>query len=328
MIQLALVGLGRFGSRYLETINTLPDVSLKYIVTPHPEEKEGYKGKFTFLKHYTELFRYTDIDGVIIATPSSTHAEIALACVKKGLNILVEKPMTTSLKDAESLLTAQRKHNGVVMVGHLYLYHPAFLKMSSMLHQVGKIRVILSAGGNWGPIRDDVSVLWDWSPHDVAMTLSLIKQMPQTVQAKGVSILHQMQKQKYDMIHLYLTFPENIEVQIENSWISPQKKRELTIIGTKGSIIFNDLTENKLVFYPGRGVSMYSTPRESSSNEVSIEYEHTMPLENQLREFIRCIKEKRQPVSDSMFGLQVIKILTLAERSSLSGGEKMRVADV
>ena len=160
MIRLALIGLGRWGTNIKNTLEAIGGVEVVTFekdaspLTPVVAKKKG-------------------IQAVIVATPGSTHAEVALPFVKEGLPVFIEKPMTTSLKDALKLQEAAQQSGSNVFVGHLHMYNPAYLAAKELVPHVGDTRYAMFEGMNWGPFREDMSAWWDWAPHDISLALDL-----------------------------------------------------------------------------------------------------------------------------------------------------------
>lgn len=288
MIELALVGTGKWGQNYIKTIKQLPRVELKYI----------------FSRDYRELFGHKDIDGIIIASPARTHFQIAKECIKRNYNILVEKPMTTSLNDALELKALTKKSTSIVFIGHIYLYNPAFQKAKELTKTLGEIQYLELEGCDFGPIRKDLSALWDWGPHDISMSMEIMG-TPISVSAWG--------KQR-DMFFLCLRFKNDVCAFIKIGWLSPIKKRRMTIVGAKSSLVFDDTERQKIAIYQN-GVSIDSYPQ----------YRSEKPLLVQITEFIKCIQNKRQPKTDIENGLNVVRILHYIEKSLRQNGKEIKI---
>lgn len=291
MITLALIGIGRWGKNYISTINNLSSCKL-------PE-------KFIKTSNYKELFAFDNIDGVIIATPSSTHFKIAKEFLGRGFNVLIEKPMTTSYRDALELFKIARKYKNIVMVGHIYLYNPAFLLVKKLIKSIGKIKYISTEGMNYGPIRTDVSALWDWGPHDISMAISLLGSLPQEVSAEG-----------YDMCNLKLKFPNDIFVFVNIGWLSPVKKRNMTIVGEKGTIIFDDTIEKK--------IAVIRNLKTKEANYPS--FPKGSPLTFEISNFVEQIQNKGKVNKSSLkMGLDVVKVLEACEKSIKLNGKIIKI---
>lgn len=302
-VKLALIGTGTWGQNYLRTISQISKALLpsRYIKT----------------HDYSDLFDQKDIDGVIIATPPQTHYKIAKDFLERDFNVFIEKPLTTNYQDALRLKEIVDRENGriVAMVGHIYLYHPAFVAMQKFVKAIGKIHYIASQGMDYGPIRQDVSALWDWAPHDIAMCLSLLGKTPVSVSAWAINVLRP-KRVLYDMCSLRLQFADNIQAFIDIGWLSTVKKRNMIVVGQKGALLFDDVAKRKL------------THIESLGEENKISYPPCLPsspLTLEVLEFIACIETGRKPKTDLNEGVLTIKIIEAAEKSIQRNGEAVVV---
>lgn len=276
MVNLALIGTGRWGQNYIKTIGLLKNCQLprKY------QKNESYK----------ELFQYKDIDGIIIATPALTHFKIARDCLQKGYNLLIEKPLTTSYKEAQKLWKIYKRQRVTVLVGHLQLYDPAYLEMKQILKKVGKIRH-LTYQGLQSPVRTDTTVLWDWGPHPISLFLDLIGKEPLSVSAK---------KGPGDTAHIDLKFPNRISAEIDIGWTAPERKRYLSIEGTSGLLVLDNSSETK---------RLYFVDTKTSRKQLLDFPTRHLPLELEISEFVRCIKSGKEPKTSLRQGVQVVKII-------------------
>lgn len=304
--RLALIGNGRWGGIIKKTLASLPDAELSYEVT----------------HEWKELLEKNDIDGVIVATPPATHLEIALPFIQKGITVFIEKPMTLSVSDAETLLEASTTAGVPVLVGHIHLYSPAFLTLKKLLKKSGPVRLIVSEGTNNGPYRSDYSALWDWAPHDISMMLSVMGEMPVTVRAWATATTRP-HTTLWDSSQIELTFPSGTRGYSTNSWLSPIKKKNLTVICEDNTLVYDDvLPEKKLTFYEGMGPLIQGDKVIREEPTISYpEYDTTLPLTAELEAFISMVRTKESPVSDVLLGLQVVTILEKAEESIASGGQ-------
>lgn len=311
MITLALIGVGRWGKNYLQTVKQLPNVTIKYLCSKNLSHLSQRPDSYVKLTNYKELLKYDDIDGVIIATNAATHFEILSFLLKNNFNVLVEKPFVTSSQQAAEIKKKYQKQNAFCMVGHIYLYNPAFVKLLELLPSIGQIQYIQMDGYNFGPIRNDVSALWDWSPHDIAMSLAIMQEKPITVSAWGINVLKR-NKHLYDMVFIRLEFSNNVYSFIRNGWLSPIKERKTMVVGTKKSIIFDDTQEKKL------------TTIEDGRSLIQ-NYPHGTPLRHELHVFIENIMSKRKNKKYIQEGIDVIKILECAEQSITLNGQAVKI---
>ena len=307
MVTLALIGAGRWGTNIRRTLEHLPGCQLKYVET----------------RQWKRLLTVRDLDGVLVATPGSTHAEIALPFIRRRIPTFIEKPLTTSLRDALRLQTAAKKFGALVFVGHVHLYSPAYWKAKDLARRAGRIRLITAEGMNNGPYRDDMSALWDWAPHDLAMALDLVGKPPSTVQATGFSMLRPRTK-LYDVATLRLEFPGSTQFLGTYNWMAPEKRKRLVIHGTRHTVIYDDVADRKVTLLNDFGPTVRG--QTVQRHEPKIEhpsYRLIAPLTEELRAFVRCIRTKKRPLSDLAQGVDVVRILDAAERSIDRGGIAM-----
>lgn len=301
MINLAIIGAGRFGANYIRTINSMKGVRLTHICVKHRKKHADLAHKYKLLTDYRKLLDIQEIDGVIIATPASTHAEIARNFIEKKMPLFIEKPFTTSLKDAQSLYSYWKNKKGIVFIGHIYLYNPAFVAITENIKEIGGIEHIDAQAGNWGPVREDTTILWDWMVHDVVMVNQLLRKSPISAQAFSDKL------PKYDFLSLKLLYPQNTSVLLSSSWKYPQKVRRTTILGTRGAFIFDDISSKKITFLKKKSAQLIE--------QQTLEYSDASPLSEQIAAFINCIRTKKNPISDIKQGLHVVRVLDAAERS-------------
>lgn len=311
-LTLALIGAGRWGTNIRRTMERLPNCHLKYV------ETEAWR----------RLLRVDDIDGTLIATPASTHARIALPFITRGIPTFIEKPMTTSVRDALRLQRAARTSGALVFVGHVHLYNPAYETAKRYAQRAGQIRYIYAEGMNNGPFRDDISCLWDWAPHDLALALDLLRREPKTVQAWGVSLLHP-RKRIHDVALLHLLFPDGVEFFGTYSWLAPEKRKRFTVVGTRYTIVLDDVAKHKVTVYQDLGPQIRGRTVRPRKPMIRHQPYRTEPaLERELAAFLHMIRVGSPPPSDLAQGIATIRILEAAERSLANGGTAVPYAAV
>lgn len=277
-MQIGLIGHGRWGTNIEKTLRSFDDVEL-FVIEKGAAVPEG-------------------LDGICIATPSATHFEIALPHIEKGIATFIEKPMTTSVADAERLQAAALKSGALVHVGHIHLCNPAFQKLLEILPQIGRIKSILCEGMNDNP-RSDSSVLSDWLPHDLSMVLQIFGTEPESVEAcalGGTLATSAIAKYQFGPATLLSVM----------SWQSPAKRKLMTIGGEKGSIVFDDTAEKKLTLTVGEDISFP-------------DYSKDMPLTLELRAFVEAIAQKSRDMQSLEAGVTIVKLIAAAEEAARSG---------
>ncbi len=267
--------------------------------------------------NYQQLLGNKEVKGVVIATPAALHYSMAKEALGAGKDVFVEKPFTTSSKDAEELIRFFTEQGRILMVGHLLLYHPAvqILKRYIQSGELGEIYYLYSTRVNLGQIRRDENALWRLVPHDIAMFIYLLEKSPIIVSAQGSSYL---QPDFVDVAFVTLRFG-TVLAHVHASWLDPHKIRQLTVVGSKKMAVFDDMeTKHKLRIYDKGVVS--NTLLTRAGQVVFPQVPLAEPLLLECQEFIECMRERRRPLSDARLGLQVVEALEAAQQSM--GNEK------
>lgn len=219
-IRLGLIGLGAWGRRYVSTIAALKDIVLARTAT----------------RQWRELIAAGDVDGVIVATPPGSHAEMATAAIEAKLPVLIEKPLTQNAAEARELLKLAQKESALVMVEHTYLFHPAYAELKKRAGTLGAIRSIRSIGGNLGPFREATPPLWDYGPHDLSLCLDLIGQAPQSAKATKLESSPEGENWRLD-----LAFKKGVTAEIVLGNIFKARQRRFEAVFEKGALFFDDV---------------------------------------------------------------------------------------
>jgi len=247
VIRLGLIGAGRWGRNYIRTIAALDGVRLTRLASRNPANRELVGPECTISADWRHVVESGDLEGIIIATPPSLHAEMTIAAVAAGIPVLVEKPLTLGLAEAVSLREQVRTRKGWVMVDHTHLFHPAFEELKRQVPALGMIHEIEAEAGNQGPYREDVPVLWDWGPHDVAMCLDLLGEPPREARGmreeranRGTAVT--------ETIRLELEFSSGARARIRISNMM-EKTRRFSVRCEAGVLVYDDIARNKLMLH-------------------------------------------------------------------------------
>lgn len=300
-MRLGLVGAGRWGKRYIATIAQLQDVHLAHLVSSNPESAALVPGGCRLSPDWRAATADPTLDGIILATPPSTHTEMALAAIANGTPVLIEKPMTLSVEEANSLVDQSNRAGVLVMVGHTHLYGAAFRELKSRSAALGELIQIRSSGGSWGPFRSDTPVLWDWGPHDVAMCLELFSAMPARVESKRVAF-EKTSAGTGEAIEITLYFEPGGQAQVRLSNLEQRKQRYLEAKFSGGVLIYDDLASKKLVFRSHQDVMEQEIPLDGS-----------LPLANEVREFCRLIGSRARADHSLDLGFKVVQVLAACQ---------------
>ena len=330
MIRIGVIGAGHWGPNYVRNFREIDGASAVAAADPRPEALAGLATRFPDLQlfaDYRELLADDEIDAVVVATPAASHHEIGLACLQAGKHMLIEKPLANSAAAALELAQHPLADGQIFMVGHIFRFHPGINKIRELMYEgtLGTTRYIHCVRTNLGPVRKDVSAIWDLAPHDVSIALHLFNSMPVRVSA---TMGYYLLDSPGDVAFITLTFPGGELVNIHVSWVDPQKRREVNVIGTNALVRFDDMNVGETVRIVERSlreVPSYATFGEfqlvTHAGESIIPYiAPKEPLKEQCLEFLKSIRSKQQPLSDVRDGYRICAILEAAEASAKQDG--------
>ena len=267
------------------------------------------------------MLRDDQIQGVALATPAETHAELAIQAMQAGKDVFVEKPMALTLEDAEKMKKVARETDRILMVGHLREYHPAVLKLREMIDsgELGKINYIYSNRLNFGKVRTEENALWSFAPHDVAVILRLMGHAPVEVSSCGGSYLT---NGIADTTMSNLRFSDASRAHIFVSWLHPFKEQRLVVVGDKKMAIFNDVAPfgEKLQLYPQNVEFEGAMPLLKKEDAEFVEHADTEPLREECAHFLECIQSRKQPLTNAQSGIDVLNVLHACQQSIEQNG--------
>ncbi|MEK6935101.1 MAG: Gfo/Idh/MocA family oxidoreductase [Nanoarchaeota archaeon] len=338
-MKLAIIGCGYWGRNYVRVLSELEDSNLLYVCDKDEsklsEVSRIFKVRTTIDPN--EIFKDNEVQAVIIATDTSTHFELAKQCLNHEKHVLVEKPLTHSLKTSEELVNLAKEKNKSLMVGHTFLYNNAIKKLKGYIDtkEVGDVLYLTARRNNLGPIRTDVSALHDLATHDISVFLYLLNSLPKYVIANGGSFI-QKEKDIEDFVNIFLEFENGVKATIEASWLSPKKVREITLVGSQKMIIFDDIAQDKItifskgaeaaktVDYTGLEYKDYSI-RLMEGDILLPNLKIPEPLKEQVLHFIKSIKNNSEPITNGQNAIDVLKVLEATQKSLKNNGEKVEI---
>ena len=310
-IKIALIGCGQWGKNIAR--NLLEMKALMCVYDPESNQAKDFTLKNNLPDFsLNEIYLNKNIDGVVIATSAHTHKDIALEAIKNNKDVLIEKPFCLSLSDAKSISNLALEKNKILMVGHLLNYHNAFIKMKDLINEgkIGSIKNIRANRLALGAVRSNESVLYDLAAHDISMILSITKNLPNNLQVQSI---HHNSNLGPDAISVRLSFNDGTTALINCDWMCPYKEHRFSVIGTNGSLIFDDTKEwyNKLTFNPSvinqdNSIDFY--PLEN------IYVDENEPLKNELQEFINSIQTRQNPLTDHKEALKVQTVMEMIDK--------------
>jgi len=251
----------------------------------------------------------TDISAVCIATPAHTHHAIAKLALEAAKDVLVEKPMVLSSGEAEDLVRIATKGNRILMVGHLLLYQPAirFIKQTLNSGLIGEVYSFHQDRLNLGRARNKENALWSFGVHDVAVLLYLADSGVKDVQFFGHCGL---QRHIEDDTFLHLSFSNGSVAHVHSSWLWPEVRRQLTIVGSSGMLVYDELKQT--VVHVKKSIDQQLKNVDDGAETI---YEGSgEPLKLELEHFMDCVETRRTPISDGASGVEVVRVLEMASR--------------
>jgi predicted dehydrogenase len=331
-MKLGLIGYGYWGPNLLRNFAETPGVSVARCVDQRPERCELVRRRYPGVQvssRAADIFEDAAITAVVIATPVSTHYPLAKQALEAGKHVLVEKPLTRTVAEAEELVELARKKGRVLMVDHVFVYSPPVVKMKEIVDsgRLGKLFFVDSVRINLGLFQHDVNVVWDLAPHDLSIVDYLLNRSPRSVSAFGsVHAGNELE----DVAYLTLDFGDGLIASIHVNWLSPVKIRHMMVCGSEQSLLYNDLDASERVKVYNRGINVTSDEARRQllisyrsgdvwSPQISMEE----PLSRMARHFAACVKDGQTPITDGQAGLRVVRILNAAQQSIKAQGGRI-----
>lgn len=316
---MAVVGAGYWGPNLARNIVLDPDARLRWVCDLSPRRADLVAGTFTGVSATTslgEVLADDAIDVVVIATPLSTHAPLALACLRAGKHVLVEKPLAGSVNEVEEIIAVAAEEKRMVMCDHTYCYAPAVDLITRLVSDgtLGAIEFVTSVRGNPGPVQADIDVIWDLAPHDLSI-LDVVLPPEFAVRTVAASATDLTDTGRPSAANLVLGLGEEAVGHVNLDWLSSGKIRRMIIGGSHRLLVWDDLRADQRVFLHGPGGGEVTSPV----------LDDREPLGSVIREMVASIREGREPLTDGQAGLRVSQALEAASASVALGGVPMPV---
>ncbi len=319
--RIGVIGTGYWGKNLVRNFHALGALrvicdSAKPVADTLAEAHDGVE----VAERPDQIFNDPEVQGVAIATPAATHAELVHAALEAGKDVFVEKPLCLSERIGKGLIELAGKKGRVLMVGHLLWYHAVVLKLRELLAvgELGGVRYIYSNRLNMGKLRREENVLWSFAPHDVSVILGLLGDEPESVQANGGNYLH---KKIADTTISLLEFSSGVKAHIFVSWLHPFKEQKLVVVGDRKMAVFDDTApwQDKLQLYPHSVQWNGSVPVARKADAELVEVRQTEPLLAECEHFLECMDTRAKPRTDGEEGLRVLRVLNACQRALESG---------
>jgi predicted dehydrogenase len=323
LIRFGVIGYGYWGPNVVRNVSGLEHGQLMAICDQNPSALTRAGKLYPGVKltaDAKEILTSPDIDAVAVVTPVWTHFDLAKAALENGKHVFVEKPFTSSSRQAEELIELAAKKNLQIMVDHTFLFTGAVKKIRELVDNrtLGNLYYFDSTRVNLGLFQHDVSVVWDLAPHDLSIMDHILREQPQAVVATGAKHVNDLA----DMAFITVYFPNNLIAHINVNWLSPVKVRMVLIGGKDKMLVWNDVEPDEKIKIYDKGVDItngqgvYELLVSYRSGDVwSPKVEQTEALKVELAYFIDCISKNQAPMNDGAAGLRVVRLLEAAEQS-------------
>ncbi len=335
MIQIGVIGCGQWGPNHIRNFTNLEDSRVAACsdldsvrLTAMSKLVKGIETT----RNYRDILHNPRIDAVVISTPAALHYKIAKESLLAGKDVLCEKPLCTKVSDAIKLTELAKKLKRVLMVGHVFVFNPGIRKLKELIQKkkCGRVYYLHSERTNLGPFRRDVNAVWDLACHDVYIFNYLLNSFPIEVTARGGKYL---QSKIEDVAFISMTYPSGVLVNIHVSWLDPKKIRQITVVGNKSMITWDDLDNvGPIKIYDSQVVHKYYYETFGEFALLAREGDITIPkialqepLKIQDSHFLECVQKRKQPAADGVAGIQTVKVLTAIQKSLAKRGNPVRV---
>ena len=322
-VTVGVVGLGYWGPNLVRNLHELEIADVSWVCDRRPELLDGMQRRYPAIASttsYEDLLRDDSLEAIAIATPVSSHFELAAAALDAGKHVFVEKPFTSNSAQAELLIDMAARKNLKIMVDHTFLFSGAVRKIRELVDNgtLGPLYYFDSTRVNLGFFQHDVSVLWDLAPHDVSIMDYIIREKPEALVATGGHHLNGLA----DMAFITVYFPGSTVAHINVNWLSPVKVRTTLIGGRDKMLVWNDLEPDEKIKVYDKGVNITSGEgvydllvSYRSGDTWAPKVDPTEALKRELEYFLDCILKNQAPSNDGHAGLRVVRLLEAADRS-------------
>ena len=319
MTKVGLVGLGYWGPNLARNFADLAELS--WVCDASPDALERFRTRYPGTRtttDYDEMLADPELDAVVVATPASTHYELAKRALEAGKHVFVEKPPATTAVEAEDLLATAEANGLVLMPGHLLLYHPGVAALKRLVDtgELGEVLYLYSNRQNLGKIRADENALSSLGVHDLSVILYLLDEEPSEGWARGNSYLTPGIE---DVVFCYLRFPSGKVAHMHLSWLDPQKMRRITVVGKEKMVVFDDMElERKVTIFekgPWQPTEQYGEWQTRTGDIYSPKIPTDEPLRLECRHFLSLIAGEGDPLKAARDGLAVVRVLEQLQAS-------------
>jgi predicted dehydrogenase len=331
-MNIGVIGCGYWGPNMVRNFNSLEGIRVLGVSDLRDERlaliSRLYPNVKIVSRDCNDILHNNEIDAVVIATPVSTHFSLGMEALENGKHLLMEKPMTATAKQAETLIETAERKKLTLMVDHTFIYTGAVRKIKEIIDSgdLGELYYFDSVRVNLGLFQSDVNVIWDLAPHDVSIMDYLLDREPRTVAATGIA---HFDTDIENLAYISVGYDGNLMGHIHVNWLAPVKVRKTLICGSQKMIVYDDVEPSEKVKVYNKGIE-YVKKREEAY-DILVQYrtgdmlapriELVEALSLVAREFMSSVSENRKPLTDGQAGYRVVRILETANNSLRQGGK-------
>ena len=334
MVRVGLIGYGYWGPNLLRNFAELPGSQVAAVCDLSSERLELVRRRYPAVRtttNWLDLIGDPSIDAIAVATPVSTHFELASEALRAGKHVLVEKPITANSEQALGLMEEAARHKRVLMVDHTFVYTGAVRKIRELVAEgkVGEIYYYDSVRVNLGLFQHDVDVIWDLAVHDLAIMIYVLGCMPCAIAATG---MNHFQGGKENIAYITAFFEGMLIAHINVNWLAPVKIRRTLVGGSRKMIVYDDLEPSEKVKVYDKGITLNGNPQKNGEKVYQMlvgyrtgdmwapQLDMKEALGIELSQFVNCIEQSKTPITDGHAGLRVVRILEAATQSLAERG--------
>ncbi len=336
MTKVALTGAGYWGPNLARVLNQSPTCDFVAVCDSSPKNLEKITRQYPSVRAYSDFadLLMSDVDAIVIATPISTHYELAKRALMAGKHVFVEKPLAHSAVLARELVQIASCQKKTLFTGHTFIYSPPVIKIKELIDSghLGDLFYISLSRLNLGLYQKDVDVVWDLAVHDISILLYWLGEVPVTGASFGRACV---QQDKRDVAFLWFEFPSGVVASNEISWLSPQKMRRTCVVGSNRMVVWDDMDPTEKVKVYDRGVDFIQP---QTFGEFQLSYRmgdmnapyigNAEPLLKEIEHFIHCLETGEKALTSGEFGVQVVEVLELVDRAKVGMSQPKLVSGV
>jgi predicted dehydrogenase len=339
--KLALFGVGRWGTHLLRNFLAHPQAEVVAVIDPEADRLQAIAQQFDLdsaielTSDWEAALKIPGLEAVVIATPAATHYRLIHAALQNQLHVLAEKPLTLDPVDAIELCCLAASQQRQLVIDHTYLFHPAISRGQLEIPQLGELCYGYASRTHLGPVRSDVDALWDLAIHDIAIFNHWLDQVPVQVQAQGKTWLQTGSPDRAgspdqgssdqglsDLVWVKLLYPSGFQASIHLCWSNPDKQRRLCVVGSQGTLVFDELSQTPLTRLQGRLERQQQHYAPIAQAHLPLSLEAIEPLQAVCTHFLDCVQTNTpSQISSGWLGAELVQILAGLTRSLNQNGQ-------